>query len=198
VSRVLASLLWSLVPAVVLAASGEQHVEAEHHGIPWSTLAFSFINTAIFLWVFFRYLWPFVCGLMGWAWTPALAEERRRRWIETLDQAARAKEQAERLRSEWEGRLAALAAEVEGLRTQARAEIARERDQILAAARAAARTIERDAQRSADQEVRQAEAALREEIAAQALAVARRLADERLTAADRDRFVVEFLKQVAQ
>lgn len=191
---VLTSLL-AILPAVALASEATHH-DVEHHGIPWATLAFSFINTIIFLFVFFRYLWPFVCNLMGWAWTAELAEERRTRIVTTLEQAAKAKEEAERLKADWERRLAGLKAEIETMRAQAKDEIAREREQILAAARKTADNIRRDAQRAADQEVRNAQAQLREEVAQRALAIARKLATERLTDADKNRFVDDFLRQV--
>lgn len=192
--RVFGQLLAIVVPAMALAA--EAHHDVEHHGIPWSTLIFSFINTAIFLWVFFRYLWPFVCDLMNWAWTAKLAEERRRRIVSSLEQAAKAKEDAEHLKAEWENRLAGLAAEIESLRAQARADIARERDEILAAARKLAESIRRDAQRAAEQEVRNAQALLRAEVVERALTIARQLAQEQLTPADKDRFIDEFVSQV--
>ncbi len=189
-------VLFALLVPVAAVATAETHHGTEHHGIPWGTLVFSTINTAIFLWILLRYLWPFVCELMGWPWTPKLAEERRQRIVATLEQAAKAKQEAERLKAEWEQRLASLSAEIESLRTQARADIAREREQILAAARKTAEGIRRDAERAADQEVRNAQALLREEVAQRALAIARRLAQERLTAADKDRFVDEFVRQV--
>jgi F0F1-type ATP synthase membrane subunit b/b' len=81
---------------------------------------------------------------------------------------------------------------------QARADIAAERDQILAAARKAGETIRRDAQRTADNELRSAQEALRDEVARQALAIAERLAAQRLTPADQQRFVSEFVAQVEQ
>jgi len=191
----LALVVSAIVDSTAALAAETEHA-GEAHGIPWGLLFWSFINTAIFLWVFFKYLWPFVCGLMGWAWTRDLAVERRRRIVSTLEQAANAKREAELLRAEWERRLAALAGEIEALQKQARDEIARERDRILANARKAAEAIRRDAQRAAEQEVRNAQALLREEVAERALAIARRLAEERLSAADKDRFVDEFVKQV--
>jgi len=193
VKRSFAAFVLLLVPAVVLAASGGDH--HGEHGIPWGTLIFSTINLAIFLVVLPRLL-PLFLKTMG---LPASRDDlqNRRAGIQTaLQQAAKAKQESEQLKQEWERRLANLGTEIETLRKQARDEIAAEREQILAAAQRLADTIRKDAQKAAEQEVRNAEEKLREEVASQALAVARRLAPQRLTAADQERFVGDFIQQV--
>lgn len=48
----------------------------------------------------------------------------------------------------------------------------------------------------AESEIRSAQEALRAEVAKQALAIAERLAPQRLTPADQQRFVREFVEQV--
>jgi F-type H+-transporting ATPase subunit b len=172
-------------PAAALAANIEEHHGA--HGVPWAKLAFSTVNFLIFVYILRRYAWP---ALRNWA------AERRSAIANALAQAERAKRDAEVLRAEWQRRLDSLAGELEGLLAQARADIAAERDQILAAARRTAEAIRRDAQRTADSEIRHAQEALRAEVAKQALAIAERLAPQRLTAADQQRFVAEFVRQV--
>jgi F0F1-type ATP synthase membrane subunit b/b' len=130
---------------------------------------------------------------------PASSDDLKSRRTEiqnALQQAAKAKEESERLKDEWERRLANLADEIEALRQQARQEIAAERDGILTAAKQLADSIRRDAQKAAEQEVRHAEAQLREEVAGQALGIARRLAPQRLTGADQERFIADFIQRV--
>jgi F0F1-type ATP synthase membrane subunit b/b' len=100
------------------------------------------------------------------------------------------------MRAEWQRRLERLGGELEAMLAQARTDIAKERDQILEAARQSAEAIHRDAQRTADNELRSAQEILRAEVAKQALAIAERLAAQRLTAADQQRFVAEFVAQV--
>lgn len=182
-----------LLPTVALASAAAEHHEA--HGIPWGTLFFSTVNLVIFLLLLPRLL-PLFLKTMG---LPASRDDLQLRRTEiqnALQQAAKAKQDSERLKEEWEQRLANLGAEIDALRQQARRDIAAEREQILAAAKELADSIRKDAQKAAEQEVRNAETRLREEVAAQALSIARRLAPQRLTPADQERFVGNFIQQV--
>lgn len=184
VRRLLSIALAALLPVVALAS------EAEHpapHGVPWLKLLFSAVNVLIFLAVLRSRVWP--------ALRQAL-RSRRERIIGALEQAGRAKRESERLQAEWRERLANVSAELEAMRQQARADIAAERDQILNAARQVADAIRRDARRTAEQEVRNAEALLRAEVAANALAIARRLAPQRLTAVHQREFISDFMHGV--
>jgi F-type H+-transporting ATPase subunit b len=176
-----------LVPAIALAAKIEEH--ASQHGVPWSKLTFSAVNFAIFIYLLRRIAWP---TLRHWV------AERRARITTALAEAERARREAEALRAEWQRRLDRLDGELQGMLAQARADIAAERDQILAAAQRTAAAIRRDAERTAESEIRQARQLLRAEVATQALAIAERLAAQRLTAADQQRFVTEFVEQVGR
>jgi F-type H+-transporting ATPase subunit b len=180
----LSAILFSLSPSLALAAEGHH---AEQHGIPWATLIFSTINFVIFFWVMKRFAWP---AVRSWV------EDRRSDVVKALEEAGHAKEEADRLKAEWERRLATLSEEIEAMRRQARVEIDRERDKILASARKAADGIREDARRLADQEVREAQVSLRQEVARQAFEIAGRMTVERLTAADQSRFFDEFLNKV--
>jgi F-type H+-transporting ATPase subunit b len=180
----LPAILFALLPSLALAAEGHG---AEHHGVPWSTLIFSTINFLIFFWVMKRFAWP---AVKSWV------EDRRSDVVKALEEAGQAKEEADRLKAEWEQRIASLGEEIEAMRRQARTEIDREREGILASARKAAEGIREDARRLADQEVREAQVRLRQEVARQAFEIAGRMTAERLTAADQSRFVDEFLSKV--
>jgi F-type H+-transporting ATPase subunit b len=180
--------LIGLLPAAALAAEVEEHHGGSH--IPWAKLIFSTINFAIFLFIAVK--------LAQKAELLQYFAARRLRIAEALAQAERARREAEALRAEWQYRLDGLGTELASMLTQAREDIAAERDQILAAARKAAEAIRRDAQRTADSELRNAQASLRAEVATQALAIAERLAEQRLTLADQQRFVSEFVAQVEQ
>lgn len=179
-------LLFLLVPALVLGSEAA-HAEHGHGAIPWATLIFSTINLLIFIALLRRFVWP---ALRAWA------QDRHQLVVETLEQAARAKRAAETLKAEWEQRVANLTAELDDLRRQTGAEIAREREQILSAAEKAAASIRRDAERAAEQELRNAQTLLREEVARQALEVARELALQRLNPPTQDQFLTDFLNKV--
>ena len=182
--RTAPALVLLALPTLVLAS------EAEHqapHGIPWGKLAFSTVNLAIFVVILARFVWPNVKDLL---------RSRRADVVGLLEKASKAKAEAERLQREWEARVANLNVELEALRRQAEADIAAERQRILEATRKVAEAIRRDAERTAEQEVRGAEAMLRQEVAAQAFAVARDLARQRVGANEQQRLVAEFLQQV--
>ena len=177
-------LLLSL-PAAVLGAEAGHH--DEHHGIPWATLVFSSINLGIFVFLLVRFAWP---SIRAWL------VERHTTIVRTLAEAERAKREAEQLKQEWERRLDGLQAEIEEMRQKASADIARERDRVLAAAQRTAEGIRRDADRAAEQQVLAGQAQLRDEVARRALALATERARTDLTPADHDRFIGDFLQQV--
>jgi F-type H+-transporting ATPase subunit b len=185
-TAIIASLI-VLLPALALA----DEVEESHgaHGIPWAKLVFSTINFLIFLFIAVRLAQR--AQLVQWF------VDRRQRISTALAAAEQARREAEALRAEWQRRLDSLSGELAGILAQARADITAERDQILAAAQHSAETIRRDAKRTADSELRRAQDALRAEVAAQALVIAERLAPQRLTPADQQRFVSEFVQEIA-
>jgi F-type H+-transporting ATPase subunit b len=175
-----------------LAALAEEVPEGHAgHGAPWLKLLFMAINLAIFIRIA-PAVARLLLGVDLWEW----AATRREKVATALAEADRAKREAEAMRAEWQRRLERLGGELEAMLAQARTDIAKERDQILAAARKSAEAIHRDAQRTADNELRSAQEILRAEVAKQALAIAERLAAQRLTAADQQRFVAEFVAQV--
>ncbi|MBI4515156.1 MAG: ATP synthase F0 subunit B [Deltaproteobacteria bacterium] len=189
VFRTLIAALVLALPALV-CASGEAHAdERGHGGIPWATLAFTFVNFLIFAGLIRRYALPVVRDY---------ARARHDRIVAELEAAAKARAEAEQLKAQCEARLASLENEIKQIRAAAAADTAREREQILAAAKKTAEMIGDDARRTAAQEVRQAEVELRQAVARQAVSIATQLVSERLTAADHERFASEFLAATAK
>lgn len=174
----------TLAPVALASEAAEEHHAA---GVPWLTLVFSTINLGIFLWILARFVLP---AVRSWV------RERHDRVIQDLAAAAAAKADAERLRAEWQARLAHLQETVEELHAQARRDAERERERILAAARAAAEAIRREAERTAAYQVRQAQQQARNELVRQALQMVEQNVRAQWTAVDQDRFVADFLKQV--
>jgi F-type H+-transporting ATPase subunit b len=86
--------------------------------------------------------------------------------------------------------------ELAGIRDQALADAQRERERILQAAQATAAAIAADAERAAAQELRKAIADLRAQVAREAVATAGEVLRDRLTEADQNRFVEDFLREV--
>jgi F-type H+-transporting ATPase subunit b len=182
--------LFLLIGAELAIASGAIASEAEHEhagGIPFGSLAFSTINLLIFLWILGRFVMP---AVRRWV------ADRRDAVVKALDDAARAKAEAEKLRAEWEARLAAVERTIEEMRGQARQDAERERQRILAAAHATAEAIRRDAERVAAYEVRRTQQQLRAELVKQAVHLAEDTVHTQWSAADQQRSVADFIGQV--
>ena len=175
------------IAAQVALASEEAH--AHKAGVPWGSLLFSTINLAIFVWVLARFVMPTVRQWVHY---------RRAHVIKNLEEAAAAKADAARLLAEWETRLADLERTTAELRAQAQRDAERERERILAAAHAAADAIRRDAERAAAYELRRTQQQLRAELVRRAVRLAEEATRAQWTAADQQRFLADFLKQVGQ
>ena len=187
-SRTWGAAVVSLLLATVAVASEEAHGAHGHDGgIPFGSLLLSAANLLIFVWVLNRFMMP---AVRSWV------AERRSRVVEALEQAATAKAEAERLRAEWQVRLGELERTAAEMRAQARRDAERERDRILAAAQHLADTIRRDAERTAAYETRRIQDQLRAELVRAAVQLAEERTRAEWTAADQQRFVAEFVKQV--
>jgi F-type H+-transporting ATPase subunit b len=159
-----------------------------HGGIgAFAPLVFSAVNLAIFLWIMARYAFP---PVRDWV------RDRRDHVVRALEEAARARAEAEELQAQWAARLAQIERTIEEMQSQARLDAERERERILAAARNTAEAIRRDAERAAAYEVRRMQQALRAELVRQATRLAEEATRAQWSAADQQRFVAEFLKQV--
>ncbi len=188
--RVSALAVAFLPLAACIAVAGEEaHGPGHDGGIPFGSLLFSTVNLCIFLWVLARFALPTV---------RTLVKDRRAGVVKELEDAAAAKAEAERLRTEWEARLADLQGTTAEMRAQAQRDAERERERSLAAARAAAETIRRDAERAAAYELRRTQEQLRTELVRQAVRLAEESTRAQWSAADQQRFVADFLKQVGQ
>lgn len=124
--------------------------------------------------------------------------ERRKTISTELDQAAQLLSAAERKYAEWDRRMASLDGELAEIREQARERAEAERVRILAEAEAGAERVKRDASAAVEQELRRARAELRAEAADLAVTLAGRLIGERLTPADGDRLVEDFVARLEQ
>jgi F-type H+-transporting ATPase subunit b len=147
------------------------------------------INLGIFIWLLARFAWPAVRDLV---------RDRRDNVVRAIAAATAAKTEALALKAEWETRLAQFNQSVEAMREQARRDAERERERILAAAHKTADAIRKDAELAAAYELRRTQELLRGELVRQAVQLAEDAARSRLTPADQQRFVAEFLKQVTQ
>ena len=179
--RLAASLGFALLaPATALAAGGG----GGHHEPSWSLTLLAGVNFIIFCLIIRRFAWPLIAEYL---------QDRRDTVVEALEAAARAKQEAETLKAEFEGRMKSL--EEEAARAQAEVlELAKnEAKKLVDQAEKTAEHIRRDAQLVADQEVARARRALQEESAELVTKMAAELVSAQIKPEDQERFIADFL-----
>lgn len=181
--RIFYAFLWlAFAAGPALAAGGEEHGGGEG-------LLFPFLNFVLLVGVlFFLTRKP----------VRAFFAERKRNIETELDQAAELQRQAEERHAKWQRRLVDLERELDEIRRLGRERAEAEREQILADARESAARIERTARSAIEQELRRARETLRDEASNVAVDLAAGLLRERVTDADRDRLLDEFIARVEQ
>jgi F-type H+-transporting ATPase subunit b len=179
-SRVAVAALLALASSVPAAASGEG-------GSGVGDLLWPALNLAILL-----------CALVYFGRRPIqdFFASRRGRIRGDLDAAARALAEAASRHADWQRKLSALDAEMARIRDQARDRSGSEREHLLAGASAAAERIRADARSAVDQELRRAREELRREAAELAIELAAETLRARVTDADRNRLVDEFIETI--
>lgn len=125
-------------------------------------------------------------------------KERREEIAKTLDDAEQARQSAEARYQEYQAKLARATEEIAGIAEAIKREGEVERDKILAAAKEQASKIERDAENKAAGMVARARAELREEASRLAVELAENLLKEKITAADQERLVDEYMQKVGE
>ena len=189
VKRVRAILSIIAVLAAETALAAETH--GGEHGAPsvaqWKLLAFSAINFVIFVLLMVRVARsPLRDFLLN----------RRRNVVDSMEESARLKAEAERLRKEYEQKAAALDRAREDLIAEVKSIAEADRKRALVAAEEAAARMRQDAERTARSDLERARQELRAEAARLAEELARDEVRRRLTDQDRKRLLDEFLARV--
>jgi F-type H+-transporting ATPase subunit b len=180
----IAIVLLSCTCSSVALASGDEH--AGNESVLKETL-YQALNLALLL------------GVLIYFGRKPITEffaTRREGIAAELDEAADLLRQAEQRNSELQRRLVDLGSAVEGIREDAGRRAEEEAERILAAARATADRIRRDAQAAVAQELRRAQTQLHDEAADLAMEIAARKLTEQVSEADRDRLVDEFILRI--
>ncbi|MEW6299513.1 MAG: ATP synthase F0 subunit B [Thermodesulfobacteriota bacterium] len=181
----------SLLFAPALWAVEEGHEARGGHGGIGSqllVLAFFTINFVLFVLLLRRYALPVVRDAL---------RQRRAAVVQALNEAKRAREEAEQLRVEYEQKLAGLAAEQERLRAEALAAAEREKEKTLNEARRMAERIRAEAHMIAQREVEEARRVLRQEVAEHAIRIATEMIRSHLRPEDQRRLVRDLAAEVS-
>jgi F-type H+-transporting ATPase subunit b len=178
-----------VLPVVAFAAAADPHHGHAPTPAQWRLLAFSALNFGIFAFLMYRLarvpLRDFLSG-------------RRRLVVESMAEAARLKAEAERIKSEYEAKAAALDRAREELVAEVRAIAEADRKRALAAATAAAERMREEAERTAQSDLEKAREELRAEAARLAEEIARDEVQRRMTEQDKRRLLADFLARVSR
>jgi F-type H+-transporting ATPase subunit b len=120
---------------------------------------------------------------------------RRRTIKEKLEEAERRLGEAEEAKKLYEERLSSLEAEIGAFRARVLSEIEEERNKVLADARALASRIGEQARLAYEQEIKEALAKVRSEIAGRTIQSAERKMRETFGRQEHDRMVEEFIQK---
>ncbi|MGE0825040.1 MAG: F0F1 ATP synthase subunit B [Candidatus Binatia bacterium] len=172
------SLLWAMEEGQGGHEAGSSHL--------WG-LVFPAVNFLLFVFVLRKYALPAVQDAL---------RQRQAKIVAALDEAKRAKEEAESLKRDYERKLAGLAEEQQKVRAQALESAERERQRIIAEAQQLAERMKNEVQHIAQRELEEARRVLRKEVSEQAIVMATELLQSRLTPADHSRFVQDFVTEV--
>ena len=162
---------------------------SDAHGDGGSLLALGFfaINFLIFAFVIRRFTRDLIRRKL---------KERHETVVQALEEAKKAKEEADALRQEYDTKLANLAAEEEQLRSQAVEAAERERQRLMEEAQQMAERAKAEAQLIAQREVEEARRLLRREVATQAVEIATELIQKNVTRVDNRRLVEQLVQEV--
>ena len=182
----IAAIFPLLLTTAVWAAGGE-----EHHGVSGTQIVglfFFTVNFILFGLILRKFAMPFIKEAL---------HKRKEAVVQALNEAKLSQEEAEKVRREYEEKLAGLEAEREAMRAQALESAQREKERILAEASRMAERARVEAQQIATREVEQARRILRKEVAEQAVKIATDLIRSRLNPADQNRFVKDLVDEVS-
>jgi F-type H+-transporting ATPase subunit b len=174
--------LLSFLPAASLAAGSG----GPSDGIPVDVL-YQAINFALFVGLGFFFLRKPVSSYFS---------SREQAFKQALVRAQAAREEAEQRKTEIQMRLSKLQATADDSIEKARAEAAELRSRIVLDAADLAKKLREDAEATANAEIERAKRELREDVLAQAVALSRKVLDEKMAEQDQKRLQTEFVDKI--
>lgn len=173
--------VFSLASPVFAAEEGGH--EGSAAGTVWRIINFIILVTAVFLAARYLKLKDFFAN-------------RKESIKAELEEARKAKEEAERKVREFEANLNLLNKRIEEIHHEIKAEGEIEKKKIIEEARQAAEKIKEQARLAAEQEIKKAKQEIKGEIAKVAVEMAEEILRHELTAADQERLIKEYLEKV--
>lgn len=182
----LALLLVATTASLALAAGDGGHVDS---GALLKDFLWRCLNFAVLFGLLFYFISKPVKNAL---------RERRESISRELEEARRARDEAEAKFAEYDEKLDKAEAEIERIASDLKKEGERERDKIIAAAREQAEKIKQEAEKSAAFEVARARAELQQEAARLAVDLAEELLKKNINEKDQKNMVDEYMKKVGE
>lgn len=181
-----AFLVFAVAASAAVASEGAAGQPA---GIPWGDILKQTVNFAILAGALVYFLRKPLSSFL---------KERSEILRKSIDDAARAREEAAAKLSAIETRMAGLSDEVAGMNRKMDAEAKEEANRFRDAAQSEIERIRVQTQVAADQEVKKARLELRREAAALATAAAEEIVRKTMTPEDRERLVRENIEKIGE
>jgi F-type H+-transporting ATPase subunit b len=176
-----------LAAAAVAAAS--EGAAGHGGGIPWGDIFKQAVNFAILAGALVYFLKKPISSFL---------KDRSEQLRKSIDDAARAREEAAAKLSAIEARMARLSDEIAGMNRKMEAEAGEEARRIRDTAQAEIERVRTQAQFAADQEVKKARVELRKEAADLATRAAEEIVKKAITAEDQERLVRENIEKIRE
>lgn len=175
--------------AVAVAAGASEEAAGHAVGIPWTDLLKQVVNFAILVGALVYFLKKPISSFLS---------DRSEQLRKSIEDAARAREEAAAKLSEIEKRMAGLPDAIAALNRTMEAEGQEEARRIREAAEAEIERVRTQARFAAEQEVKKARQELRREAAGLAIAAAEEIVTKSITAEDRERLVRENIEKIRE
>lgn len=153
----------------------------------WSDFIWTIINFFVLL---------FILKILLYKPVLKMIDDRKKSIEESLEKAAKAQEEAERIKAEYDGMIARAREEAREIINKAQKTAAAEKEEIIATAQREAQTLLADAKLTIAQEKEKALRELRQEIGNLAVLAAGKILNRAVTLEDHQKLVDEFLNEV--
>ncbi|NYE57715.1 F0F1 ATP synthase subunit B [Carboxydothermus ferrireducens] len=153
----------------------------------WSDFIWTLINFFVLL---------FILKILLYKPVLKTIEDRKRSIEESLEKAAKAQEEAERIKAEYDGMIAKAREEAREIIAKAQKTAQAEKEEIIATAQREAQSLLADAKATIAQEKEKALRELRQEIGNLAVLAAGKILNRAVTLEDHQKLVDEFLNEV--
>lgn len=177
------------VLAVAVAAGASEEAAGHAVGIPWTDLLKQVVNFAILVGALVYFLKKPISSFLS---------DRSDQLRKSIEDAARAREEAAAKLSDIEKRMAGLPEAIAALNRKMEAEGQEEARRIREAAEAEIERVRTQARFAAEQEVKKARQELRREAAGLAIAAAEEIVTKSITAEDRERLARENIEKIRE